>query len=116
MVTVMRSVLVFLFLGVIAIASSFHVGSGASAEQPPSPEYMFVNLRSLDVTNTRGNSINNTGWVAGYSSLAGNVARNAVAWFHGRQVNLGTLGGSNSSVAWPVKNSRTHAMKECSDA
>jgi probable HAF family extracellular repeat protein len=97
----MRSVPVF--FAVITIASSSHVGSGAPV-QPPSPEYMFVNLRSLDVTNTRGNSINNTGWVAGYSSLAGNAARNAVAWFHGRQVNLGTLGGSNSSVAWPVKN------------
>jgi len=101
MMTVMRSVPVF--LGVIAIASSYHVGSGASGE-PLSPKYIFVNLRSLDVTNTRGNSINNTGWVAGYSSLAGNAARNAVAWFHGRRVNLGTLGGSNSSVAWPVKN------------
>lgn len=101
MITVMKSVPVL--FGVIAIATSYHVGSGASSAQP-SPEYIFVNLRSLDVTNTRGNSINNNGWVAGYSSLAGNVARNAVGWFHGRRVNLGTLGGPNSSVAWPVKN------------
>jgi probable HAF family extracellular repeat protein len=101
MITMMRKAPVF--LAVIAVASSYHVGSGAS-DQPASPEYVFVNLRSLDVTNTRGNSINNTGWVAGYSSLAGSVARNAVAWFHGQRINLGTLGGTNSSVAWPVKN------------
>ena len=44
MITMMRRVPVF--LGVIAIASSYHVGSGAS-DQPPSPEYMLVNLRSL---------------------------------------------------------------------
>lgn len=94
---------VTVLLGVIAISGSYHVSSVALDSQP-SPEYVFVNLRSLDVTNTRGNSINNTGWVAGYSNVAANAARRAVAWFHGRLIELGTLGGPNSSVAWPVKN------------
>lgn len=89
-------------LGVIAIAGT-DPGPIAAADSGP-PRYRFMALRSLDVTNTRGNSINNSGWVAGYSSLANNVARRATAWFYGRRVDLGTLGGPNSSVAWPVKN------------
>jgi probable HAF family extracellular repeat protein len=88
--------------GLIVIAGAREAGSRA-AQDIGLPRFQFMNLRSLDVTNTRGNSINNQGWVAGYSSLAGNVARHAVAWFYGRQIDLGTLGGPNSSVAWPVK-------------
>ena len=57
-----------------------------------------MNLRSLDVTNARGNGINNTGWVAVTRALPETCAERG-RLFHGRQVSLGTLGGSNSSVA-----------------
>jgi probable HAF family extracellular repeat protein len=90
-------------LGVIAITAGYDASSIAAVDVGPA-RYRFMALRSLDVTNTRGNSINNAGWAAGYSSLANNVARRAVAWFYGRRIDLGTLGGANSSVAWPVKN------------
>jgi probable HAF family extracellular repeat protein len=90
-------------LGFVAITCARYASPEAGEYTAP-PRYEFMTLRSIDVTNTRGNSINNTGWVAGYSSLASNTARQAVAWFYGQRIELGTLGGPNSSVAWPVKN------------
>lgn len=69
-------------------------------------EYRVTNLPSLGGAVSRGNSINNRGWVAGYSNLAGNQSRHATLWRDGAALDLGTLGGPNSSVAWPVKNNR----------
>jgi len=69
-------------------------------------EFQVENLPSLGGTVSRGNSIDNRGWVAGYSNLAGNQSRHATLWRDGSAVDLGTLGGPNSSVAWPVKNNR----------
>lgn len=69
-----------------------------------SPEhYTITNLPSLGGTNSRGNSINNRGWEAGYSNLSGNQARHAVLWRDGILTDLGTLGGPNSAVTWSVK-------------
>ncbi|HXG67015.1 MAG TPA: hypothetical protein VNO70_18070 [Blastocatellia bacterium] len=58
--------------------------------------------------NSRGNSINNRGWVAGFSLLSGTTKRHATLWRDGSALDLGTLGGpdKNSSVVWPVKNNR----------
>ncbi len=70
----------------------------------PQPQYHVSSLPSLGGTISRGNSINNQGWIAGYSNLAGNTTRHATLWSNGGTVDLLTLGGPNSSVAWPVKN------------
>ncbi len=78
----------------------------AVPEQAPEPQYDVSDLPSLGGTNSRGNSINNRGWVAGHSNLAGNQSRHAALWRDGSVLDLGTLGGPNSSVAWPVKNNR----------
>ena len=67
-------------------------------------EYRVTNLPSLGGTVSRGNSVNNRGWIAGYSNLAGDQSRHATLWLDGTAFDLGTLGGPNSSVAWPVKN------------
>lgn len=40
----------------------------------------------------------------GNSDLAGDVITHAALWLHGNLVDLGTLGGPSSSIAWPVKN------------
>ena len=40
------------------------------------------------------------------SSLGGNSAGRAILWAYGLELDLGTLGGLNSAVAWPVKNNR----------
>ena len=66
--------------------------------------YRVVQLDSLGGVNSRGNSINNLGLVAGYSTLAAGDRRHATAWVFGTPVDLNTLGGPNSNIAWPVKN------------
>ena len=68
-------------------------------------QYNVSFLPSNGGTISRGDSINDLGWVAGYSNLAGNTTRHATLWRDGLKFDLGTLGGLNSSVVWPVKNS-----------
>jgi probable HAF family extracellular repeat protein len=70
-------------------------------------QYRISDLNSLGGTSSGGNSINNQSWVAGYSRLPGNQSRHAALWRKQHQhalLDLGTLGGPNSSVAWNVKN------------
>src|SRR6266567_644392 len=66
-------------------------------------QYQVSNLATLGGTSSGGNSINNQTWVAGYSRLAGNPSRHATLWRNGSLLDLGTLGGPNSSVTWNVK-------------
>ena len=70
-------------------------------------QYRVSNLDALGGTSSGGNSINNRSWVAGYSRLTGDQSRHAALWRNRQQhalLDLGTLGGPNSSVAWNVKN------------
>ncbi len=70
-------------------------------------QYRVSNLDTLGGTSSGGNSINNRSWVAGYSRLTGDQSRHATLWRNRQQhavLDLGTLGGPNSSVAWNVKN------------
>ncbi len=62
--------------------------------------YEIVHLPSLGGTASSGNGINNRGLVVGSSNLAGGGAH-AALWENGAPTDLGTLGGLNSSVAWP---------------
>lgn len=70
--------------------------------------YAVRYLGSLGGANSRGNSINNDGWISGYSDLAGGSYRHAALWRGDALTDLGTLGSpqgeKNSVVAWPVKN------------
>ncbi|MGH8164721.1 MAG: hypothetical protein ACREP1_10340, partial [Rhodanobacteraceae bacterium] len=68
------------------------------------PRYVVNNLASLGGTDSEGNSINDFGLIAGFSNLAGDQSTHATAWLYGSKFDLGTLGGANSDVAWPVKN------------
>ncbi len=74
-----------------------------TARRAPSA-YHVVELAALGGTQSAGNSINDLGWVAGTSSLPGDQTIHASLWWLGRQIDLGTLGGPNSGVLWPVKN------------
>ena len=73
-------------------------------EQTPArhgTQYRVSNLDSLGGTSSGGNSINNRSWVAGYSRLTGDQSRHAALWRnrqHHSLLDLGTLGGPNSSV------------------
>lgn len=76
------------------------------AERTAPPRYEIVTLPLLTGTVARGNSINDRGWVAGYSNLAGDLTRHATLWRNGEIEDLKTLGGPNSSVVWPGQNER----------
>ncbi len=88
-----------IILSILLIVAS--CGLFAASQQPS--HYTITDLPSLGGTNSRANSINNRGWLAGYSNLAGNQARHAALWRDGALTNLGTLGGPNSAVTWSVK-------------
>src|SRR5262249_25778182 len=92
-----------LFIVAFAVCSMLALARTTSAQQ-----YQVSYLDSLGGTNSRGNSINNRGWIAGFSRLTGDANRHATLWRDGSLLDLGTLGGAdkNSSVAWPVKNNR----------
>jgi probable HAF family extracellular repeat protein len=77
------------------------VPSQASA---PAVQYRVSNLPTLGGAAGTGSSINDLNWVTGFSTLAGNQSQHAALWLHGTAFDLGTLGGANSSVLWPVKN------------
>jgi len=66
-------------------------------------QYTITDLPSLGGTNSRANSTNNRGWLAGYSNLTGNQSRHAALWRDSELTDLGTLGGPNSNVTWSVK-------------
>jgi probable HAF family extracellular repeat protein len=78
------------------------------AQPAAAQQYQVSYLDSLGGTNSRGNSINNRGWIAGFSRLTGDQNRHATIWRNDSLLDLGTLGSpdKNSSVAWPVKNNR----------
>src|SRR3954462_7937320 len=65
--------------------------------------YTVTVLPSLGGT-SRGNALNASGLVAGYSNLS-DGSRHAALWNDG-VTDLGTLGGPNSSVPWPGLNNR----------
>jgi probable HAF family extracellular repeat protein len=67
--------------------------------------YRVVNLGTLGGASSGASSINNRAWITGLSSLAGsNPYIHAALWQRNEQItDLGTLGGPNSAVEWPVK-------------
>jgi probable HAF family extracellular repeat protein len=68
--------------------------------------YTVVNLGTLGGTSSGASSINDRAWITGYSSLpASSPYIHAALWQRNQKItDLGTLGGPNSAVEWPVKN------------
>ena len=75
-----------------------------AAQHPEHPRYRVTELPSLGGSASAGSSINNRGWTAGFSNLPGDRTRHATLWQPRSIRDLGTLGGPNSAVVWPVKN------------
>lgn len=69
------------------------------------PVYRVTKLPSLGGSSF-GSGINDRGWVTGGSHRPGDGTLHATLWTHGALRELGTLGGPNSAVIWPVKNVR----------
>ena len=88
------------------LAGAAQAGGGAPQSAGGHVLYRVTNLPPLGGTSSVGFSINDRGWVAGRSNLSGNQSRHATLWRNGALTDLGTLGGPNSAVLWPVKNIR----------
>ena len=74
-------------------------------------QYRVFNLEApLGGSFTAANAVNNLGWAAGVSNLAGNNVAHAEVWIFGLPVDLGTLGGPNSAVLWPGLNDLGEAV------
>lgn len=103
-----RPWLVFVIVIAVTVGGAIYAlaEEPAASHQTNPAHYQVTDLPSLGGTNNGGNSINNRDWVAGYSVLATNDRRHAVVWRRDTLIDLGTLGGPNSSVAWNVKNTR----------
>ena len=80
-------------------------GADGSGHGHPT-RYRVVRLDGLGGTGGGANSINDRGWVAGLATQSGDLNAHATLWARGRTIDLGTLGGVNSAVSWPVKNER----------
>src|SRR5262249_15667613 len=76
----------------------------AAFSSPGTHAYVITTLASLGGTSSRGDSIKKLDWVAGFSNVSGDATRHATLCVAGVKIDLQTLGGPNSSVVWPVKN------------
>jgi probable HAF family extracellular repeat protein len=77
------------------------------AQEPKEKQthYSATNLGTLGgVLGSSAHSINSEGWIAGVANLLGDTVEHAALWRDGVVTDLGTLGGDNSNVDFPVKN------------
>jgi probable HAF family extracellular repeat protein len=82
-------------------------GAVEPAGSTPSSQYTVTSLSPIGGSTAGADSINNRDWVSGTSTLASSSYITAALWEQGGSpMNLGTLGGPNSGVEWPVKNDR----------
>ena len=104
-------------LGVVAIATLFFVSSAVSQDGSNVPvplgatgkqvHYKVVNLGTLGGSLSNGfGGPSNRGWVTGDANLTGDQTEHGFLWRDGVMTDLGTLGGLNSSVSFPVKDDR----------
>jgi probable HAF family extracellular repeat protein len=82
--------------------------SAALAQEPANASgvarYYVTRLGSLGGSSSSGNAITDFGSPLGNSNLAGDTETHAAIWIGARPFDLGTLGGPNSAVDWPVHN------------
>jgi probable HAF family extracellular repeat protein len=103
----MRNLIAPTLLAVSLLVGAAAAGSAGNVRQSSGPTaYRIAVLPSLGGASSAGFSVNDRGWVAGRSNLPGNQSRHAMLWRNGVVTDLGTLGGPNSAVLWPVKNLR----------
>ncbi|MGH8775765.1 MAG: hypothetical protein ACRDWI_11510 [Jiangellaceae bacterium] len=91
-----------------ALALSLMIAAGATVpaqadQRHRDTVYEITELDGPGGTSSAGRSINNRGWVAGTSLATGGDVMRATLWHKGSPLDLGTLGGPNSAVLWPVK-------------
>ena len=105
-----------IILSLLAVTlTACSTSGGGSTPQIKSPtvrtatfaQYTVVSLATLGGASAGANSINNRNWASGLSSLSSSSYIHAALWENGSSpIDLGTLGGPNSAVEWPVNNGR----------
>lgn len=74
-----------------------------AAAEAATPAYVVYDTGTLGGTFAIGSGVNNLGWVAGLSNTAAGATHASLS-IPGAVIDLGTLGGANSAVEWPIKN------------
>jgi probable HAF family extracellular repeat protein len=87
------------------LAISGQIAEAQQETRPPTRYYVFNLGEPGGGNGAAAASINNIGWIAGNALQPGNANEHAELWV-GTPIDLGTLGGANSAVAWPNKNNR----------
>jgi probable HAF family extracellular repeat protein len=95
----------FPFVSLVALFAALVIPSRLAA-QDQRQQYAVTDLGTLGGTFSGTNGINNRGWVFGFANLSGDQEEHAFVWRNGVMTDLGTLGGPNSAVIFPVKNDR----------
>jgi probable HAF family extracellular repeat protein len=93
-------------ISLVALMVAVRLAAQDSEAHSQQAAYSVVSLATLGGTSGIANTINNRNWAMGAANLAGNQTVNATVWLEGLTFDLGTLGGPNSGIEWPVKNNR----------
>lgn len=95
-----------LLLALVVLAGSGALSGGPAdaTHHDPRIAYTVRAFATLGGGSGAGSSLNNESWVVGSSTLPGDTTQHATLWMGDETVDLGTLGGPNSAVVWPVKN------------
>lgn len=78
-------------------------GHADAAETHPhelASRYLILELPGIDGETSAGSGIGNLGVISGWSDVPDEGTRHAMLWFLGQKLDLGTLGGPNSTVIW----------------
>ncbi len=89
----------------VALTVTLQLAAQFRPERHGQTRYRVVSLGvPLGGTSSGTAAINDLGWIAGASNLAGDSTEHAELWVYGYPIDLGTLGGPNSAVLWPGLN------------
>ena len=93
----------------VACAAALLAAAAAYAadDAPAPPAYLVFDTGPAGGSFAFGSGITNSGWVSG-AIITASGALHAGLYLPGDVIDLGTLGGVNSAVEWPVKN--THGI------
>lgn len=90
-------------LTLIALGAALLPCTASLAQTDDPPSYVVYDTGTLGGTFAFGAGVNNLGWVSGASNTSSGALHAALS-IPGNVIDLGTLGGTNSAVEWPVKN------------
>jgi probable HAF family extracellular repeat protein len=109
----------FTYMTAIIVVGALTFALRSAAQNPPESgqraRYLIVTLGTLGGTASNANSINNRGWAMGAANLPGNNSEHATLWIYGKTIDLGTLGGPSSSIAWTGVNNNSGLIAGISD-